>query len=279
MQPSREEGWLTPHFRLWAQQLQTPVGTLVEIGEILESPGRMARYRYLQRYALVVVTRGAGHYEDELGRERSLAAGDWILVLPDLGHCYRPNTPGGWDEVYVMFEGEIFDLWRKQGLLTSDRCTGRLAHPQSWLKEFRQKLLEESMPPLSRLCSFQHLLALALEGSAGEMSAKGSEPPWFVDACRILSQPGTGAEEAARMLSMNYETFRRKFKELAGIPPHQYHRRQLINLGALMLDSTELKSAEIARTLGFCDEAHFSRVFKKVTNRSPRDYRNRRDPH
>ncbi|RYD64516.1 MAG: hypothetical protein EOP83_09565, partial [Verrucomicrobiaceae bacterium] len=61
------------------------------MGEVLHSGGRMSRFRYLRRYALVVVTRGEGHYEDELGRERSLAAGDWILVFPEIGHVYRPD--------------------------------------------------------------------------------------------------------------------------------------------------------------------------------------------
>ena len=51
----------------------------------------------------------------------------------------------------------------------------------------------------------------------------------------------------------------------------------MVNLAARMLDSTDLKSAEIARTLGFCDEAYFSRVFKQVTGRSPREYRRRQE--
>jgi AraC family transcriptional activator of pobA len=61
------------------------------------------------------------------------------------------------------------------------------------------------------------------------------------------------------------------------VAPHRYHRQQLVNVAARMLDSTELKSAEIARTLGFSDEAYFSRVFKQIAGRSPRAYRTRQE--
>ncbi len=265
-------------WKIWSQQIHSRLGTLVEIGEVWGAPERMPRFRYLQRYALVVITRGEGHYEDERGRERSVSAGDWILVFPEIGHCYRPDRPDGWDEVYVMFEGPVFDEWRRQELLNPERPTGRLSDPDAWLAGFRSGLLDEKSGALGRLCAFQKLLAEALEGDSAEMSASKPGPAWFADACRLLARPGFGAEQAALELGMNYETFRRTFKEHAGIPPHRYHRQQVVNLAARMLDSTELKAAEIARTLGFCDEAYFSRVFKQVTGRSPREYRTRQEP-
>ncbi len=264
-------------WKIWSQQVRSKLGTLVEIGEVRNSPGRMSRFRYLQRLALVVVTRGEGHYSDEIGREISISAGDWILVFPELGHCYRPDRPGGWDEVYVMFEGPVFESWRREGLLSVERPTGRLGDLERWLADFRGDLLDENAGPLTRLCAFQKLLATAVEGEHTALFAGQAGPAWFTDACRLLARPDSTAEEAAKELGMNYETFRRRFKDHAGIPPHRYHRQQLVNLAARMLDTTDLKSAEIARHLGFCDEAYFSRVFKQLTGRSPRKYRSRQE--
>ena len=265
------------HWNIWSQQVRSRLGSLVEIGEVRNSPGRMTRFRYLRRHALVVLTRGEGHYEDERGRDVSLTAGDWILVFPELGHCYRPHRPGGWDEVYVMFEGPVFETWRQQGLLDPSQPTGRLADPGRWLEDFRHTVLDEKAPPLARVCAFQSLLATAVEGANPDLVPTQGRPGWFADACRLLARPGSGAEEAAKELGIPYETFRRQFRQQAGVPPHRYHCQQLVNLAARMLDSTDLKSAEIARTLGFCDEAYFSRVFKKMTGRSPRAYRKRQE--
>jgi AraC-like DNA-binding protein len=264
-------------WNIWSQQVRSRLGNLVEIGEVKHSRGGMTRFRYLRRHALVVLTRGEGHYEDERGRDVSLSAGDWILVFPELGHCYRPLRPGGWDEVYVMFEGPVFETWRQQRLLDPDQPTGRLADPEGWLAEFHRTVLDEKAGPLSRVCAFQTLLAAAVEGANLEMGASSGGPAWFGDACRLLARPGTDVEEAAKELGVAYETFRRQFRGHAGVPPHRYHRQQLVNLAARMLDSTDMKSAEIARTLGFCDEAYFSRVFKKLTGRSPRAYRKRQE--
>nr|WP_226895268.1 helix-turn-helix domain-containing protein [Luteolibacter marinus] len=237
----------------------------------------MSRFRYLRRYALVVITRGEGHFEDERGLARSVAAGDWILVFPEVGHFYRPDQPGGWDEVYIMFEGPVFETWRQQGVLDPARPTGRLPDADAWMEDFRKTLLESDSGALTRLCGFQRLLATALEGAGDSPPSSGNRPAWFGDACRMLSRPETGAEKAAAELGMNYETFRRKFKQHAGVAPHRYHRQQLVNLAARMLDTTTLKSAEIARTLGFSDEAYFSRVFKQISGRSPRAYRTRQE--
>jgi AraC family transcriptional regulator of arabinose operon len=264
-------------WNIWSQQVKSRLGSLVEIGEVLYSTGRMTRYRYLRRHALVVVTRGEGHYEDERGRNVSLSAGDWVLVFPELGHCYGPQVTGGWDEVYVMFEGPVFEIWRQQGLLDPNQPTGRLAEPKRWLEEFRGTVLDEKAAPLTRMCSFQSLLAAAVEGSNPDMESRHSGPAWFADACRLLARPGTDAEQVAKELGIAYESFRRQFRDHAGVPPHRYHRQQLVNLAARMLDSTDMKAAEIARTLGFCDEAYFSRVFKKLTGRSPRAYRKRQE--
>ncbi|MGC4015505.1 MAG: AraC family transcriptional regulator [Luteolibacter sp.] len=262
-------------WKVWLQQLRSPLGNLVEIGGVWHSRGGMPRYRYLQRYALVVITRGEGVYEDERGLSRSLCAGDWILVLPELGHSYRPWESGGWDEVYVIFDGPVFDAWRDGGLIGPDHVTGSLENAAQWTDDLRE-MIESSRSNLEKICAFQGLLARALEGAVNLGTNKDGGPSWFGDACRMLGQPGAEGPEVAAALGLNYETFRRNFQKHAGQSPHRYHLRQLVNSAARMLDTTDLKAAEIARTLGFCDEAYFSRTFKKLTGRSPRAYRQTR---
>ncbi|MFD0893180.1 helix-turn-helix transcriptional regulator [Luteolibacter ambystomatis] len=263
-------------WKVWQQQLRSPLGNLVEIGEVRHSRSGMPRYRYLERYALVVITRGEGTYEDERGFSRSLCVGDWILVLPELGHSYKPWEVGGWDEIYVMFDGPVFDAWRANGLLAPEHVTGSLSNLEQWVADFHRGIVESSASNLEKICVFQSLLARALDGTIDLAIGKDGGPSWFGDACRMLGQPGADGREVAAALGLNYETFRRNFQKHAGQSPHRYHLRQLVNSAARMLDTTDLKAAEIARTLGFCDEAYFSRTFKKLTGRSPRTYRQTR---
>jgi AraC family transcriptional regulator, arabinose operon regulatory protein len=262
-----------PKWTILLQQEKCPLGSLVEIGEIHASRGGMVRFRRLQRYAFVLILRGEGHYDDELGRSRSLTAGDWILVLPEFGHCYTPWKRGGWDELYVMFEGPVFEVWKSSGLLSPSHLTGHLSSQQDWLREFRESVLDPASGSLEKLCAFQGLLGQAIQGSDQSLMETTDRPGWFAEACRLLSQPHAKPRDVATRLGLSYESFRRRFRQLAGVAPQKFHLSQMLNSAARLLDSTDLKSAEIARTLGFCDEAYFSRAFKKEKGRSPRTYR------
>jgi len=264
-------------WEVWLSQLRSRLGNLVELGEIRHSRGGMVRYRYLRRFALILITRGEGIYEDERGRQRSLAAGDWVLVLPELGHSYRPLVPGGWDEVYAVFEGPVFETWRRAGVLDPGRPSGRVDDLAGLVRRLRTEVVASGAGPIERLCAFQRILAGVVEGGVPPSLSTSSGPPWLADACRLLARPGARLTEVAAELGMPADTFRRAFRRHAGQPPHRYHLQQIVNQAASLLDSTRMKSADIAGVLGFHDEAHFSRVFKRITGRPPRDYRRRRD--
>jgi AraC-like DNA-binding protein len=78
------------------------------------------------------------------------------------------------------------------------------------------------------------------------------------------------ALRASRNLPLfSYETFRKKFKSRYGVSPHQYRQRCLMQRACTLLLNRRLSVKQTAAVLGFCDEFHFSRLFKKVTGRPP----------
>lgn len=76
--------------------------------------------RVLGSYALVYVVGGGGEYSDARGTRRQVSEGDLIWVFPDIPHAYGPARGGRWDEIYLVFDGPVFDLWRQRGLLDPD---------------------------------------------------------------------------------------------------------------------------------------------------------------
>jgi AraC-like DNA-binding protein len=72
---------------------------------------------------------------------------------------------------------------------------------------------------------------------------------------------------------MSAETFRKKFARLAGTPPWRYRMTQVIERACRLVHEGRLTNKEIAERLGFNDEFHFSRRFKQITGRSPREFR------
>ena len=74
--------------------------------------------------------------------------------------------------------------------------------------------------------------------------------------------------------------FSRAFRTSFGCSPLEYvTRRRMERAQGLML-STDIPLSQIALDCGFADQAHFSRLFRRVVGESPRVWRRARvDPH
>lgn len=73
-------------------------------------------------------------------------------------------------------------------------------------------------------------------------------------------------------LEMNFDYLNRLFKQQMGITIFSYLNDVRITKAKEFLINGNLKSYEIAGAVGFCDEYHFSKVFKKMVGMSPKLY-------
>ena len=92
------------------------------------------------------------------------------------------------------------------------------------------------------------------------------------EAFRLLAQEPTmhvDVQAVARELGMSYETFRKKFRAYTGKAPGRYVSQIVANRACELLYAGNMSVKEVAATLGFCNEFHFSRRFKAITGQSP----------
>ncbi|MBP3361295.1 MAG: response regulator [Clostridia bacterium] len=80
-------------------------------------------------------------------------------------------------------------------------------------------------------------------------------------------------EDAARIVYMNTYYFSVYFKKHAGINFKDYVMKLKMEKAYSMIQNTDLKIYEIADAVGFCDQKHFSNVFKKYFGLSATDLR------
>lgn len=74
-------------------------------------------------------------------------------------------------------------------------------------------------------------------------------------------------------LSKNY--FRKLFKEVTGINFSDYIQKIRVDEACNLLQNSDLKIVDIGFQVGFKDTKFFYEVFKKITGKTPGDYRNR----
>lgn len=72
---------------------------------------------------------------------------------------------------------------------------------------------------------------------------------------------------------MSRSSYIRYFKQLFNCPPIDYIQNYRLRQAKAMLKHTESSLVTIANTCGFCDSAHFSRLFKEKYHVSPSKYR------
>ena len=80
----------------------------------------------------------------------------------------------------------------------------------------------------------------------------------------------------ARLVNLSSDRFNKLFRSETGLPPARYLRSLRMRRAALLLSSTFLSVKEVTARVGFNDESHFVRDFKKAYGRTPTEYRKER---
>ena len=207
-------------------------------------------------------------------------AGMTVLVSPQLPHSCNPEPGKVWS--YRMMY--LHTPWVVRSLGLDSSGAGFQA------PGFKQAMLDNAgvYRSLDRVCKAIALVAnpLAIEESLLRLLAAYIGPVVRVGPEK---RPGKVAVERARALicarleeaitleelacacEMDAYQLIRKFRAAYGLTPHAFQLDQRINLSKVLLKQG-LGLADIAYRLGFADQAHFQRHFKKRHAVSPKAY-------
>ncbi len=89
------------------------------------------------------------------------------------------------------------------------------------------------------------------------------------------SSEALSTEQLAQMAGMSVSQFERSFRKTLGTTPHKYLLQVRITNACRLIAETDTTIATIALDCGFCDHAHFTRVFRQHTGQTPVTYRKR----
>ena len=81
-----------------------------------------------------------------------------------------------------------------------------------------------------------------------------------------------GLTELADLVRLSPHYFSMQFKHAFGVSPHHYVLRERIHEAQRLLAARQMPISEIALSLGFSDQSHFSQVFHKMVGTTPKRY-------
>ncbi len=252
------------------------LGGLFESGIIRNSRGiSRDKPRIFKRYAYVYLLEGNGIYWDPQ-REVKVSAGSLITVFPEIPHYYG-SLKRNWTEIYITFNGPIFNLYRTQKWLDSEHPVMQLDSVPIWYHRFLEVLKPDGL--FSRATPLEYLGRLQLlisEIASHRFQKLQPDPDWLVQAKeRLQDFSPSNIKTVAKQCGLSHESFRKKFTSLVGQSPIQYRQSHRITRAKAILSHGGYSNKEAARLLHFADEFHFSKTFKASTGFSPRQFRSK----
>jgi AraC-like DNA-binding protein len=106
---------------------------------------------------------------------------------------------------------------------------------------------------------------------------RGGLPAW--QAHRLVAHIDShlaeriSCSELAAITGLSYSHFCRVFKETFGSTVQKYLTRRRVEFAQGVMLKTQLPLSEIALTCGMSDQAHFTRVFRRVVGQTPHAWR------
>jgi len=117
------------------------------------------------------------------------------------------------------------------------------------------------------------LAATLLQIEPGTNRRRGQLPP-----CKLLRvkefieencMRTVRLEELAALTGLSPSYFCAAFKTSTGVPPHKWQMRARIDRAKSLLRKRGMTLAEVAVAVGFSDQAHLTRVFRKIVGTTP----------
>lgn len=219
------------------------------------------------------------------------------VVTPGMFHVTRPAV-----SVRCLFRGpyDVLHLHMPNHLLAE--CARDL--DGGWVPEFGLDISPRTDPTVERLghvllaadelggsygrlyadcvsvAIIARLLALT-NGNAAPRKSKVSElPKWrlrrtieYIDA--HLAEPVSLAELASEV-GLTRMHFAAQFRAATGLRPHEYLLRRRIERAQVMIAGDESPLVDVALSVGFQTQSHFTNVFKKFVGKPPHAWRRER---
>jgi AraC-like DNA-binding protein len=233
----------------------------------------------LDEGVLIYCVEGKGSFRQGK-RTWSILPGDVLYCFPRTRHSYLADPADPWTIYWMHISGPRVGVFERLLGFTS---TNPVIH--IGIRPEVIDLFNELLALHQAVYGERHLLGIQACGQ--HLLARIALSPRFPNASPIPARQiqatlnqmqgaiakGFDLDLFARTYGTTKPHFCRMFRRLMGATPLEYFNRLRIRKACALLADPAVKVKEVAGKLGFNDPYYFSRLFKKITEISPRNYR------
>ncbi|HIY56880.1 MAG TPA: AraC family transcriptional regulator [Candidatus Tetragenococcus pullicola] len=242
-----------------------------------------AKYHYRERtsgtseYILIYCLDGAGNIEVDNKKRIQLRRGEIFCIPPLCPHRYYSKVEEPWSILWMHFHSSQGEVWRlnEQKTITI-KDSQRYSMLQSHFVDLFDLGEQVSLTNLS-FCASQLLrLILSEIYLLKDADTADTQNTYLVKCIKYMDDhisDDLTLKEIATYLDISPSYLSTLFKRYLNKSPIDYFIEMRIEQACKYLKLSDLKIYEVAEKVGYTDAYYFSRIFKKVTGSSPKNYR------
>lgn len=246
------------------------------------------KYHYNQKekgcdYMMIIYcTDGMGWYKIG-GRTFKVHANEYIIIPKDTPYAFGADEQNPWTIYWIHFKGHLCQRFQPAFPNPQPVIPGEQSRIQDRLRFFEEIYQTFSMAYTreymlySSLCLYSFLASFICLEQYRSALTRGNGKTTF--SSRVIHymqenvQHNLTLAELSRYFKYSPSHFSMLFQHETGVSPICYFLRLKIQRACQYIELTNLKLTEISTLLGFEDPAYFSRLFRKVMNVSPSEYK------
>lgn len=250
-----------------------------------------AKYHYRKRekgtnqYILIFCEKGSGwiEFNDEVHR---LTREMTFILPPNQPHAYGADDKTPWSIYWMHFKGsktsmfsQIFNKIIDTPVSFDSRNLDRILLFEEIYQNLEMGYSVENLE-YTTFCLMYFLASLKYVVQYREVK-KPKELDVIQKSILYMKdnlENKITLDDIAHSVGYSSSHFSNYFTQKTNFPPYDYYNQLKIQKACSYLQFSDLKIKEIAYKLGYFDQFHFSKSFKKEMEMSPKDYRKKYNP-
>jgi len=165
-------------------------------------------------------------------------------------------------------------------------CEPRMNFPNERLWQLGSQLAREFVQPdvLSSLACDSLVLLLLIEllrGDTADSTASGGrlspgQLRRVIEHIENHLAERISLADLAKLVGTSQSHFSHAFKATTGLPPHRWQMEARVRHAQALLSGDHHSLTEVAAAAGFADQAHFTRIFRRLVGETPGTWRRNR---